>query len=93
VILTYENWKRDVLKNNKTAIMPDAMTTLEVWDGGDTSIPRGIYLVEDVYPGHNEVVLAQGRIYMGIDGWYTGPMVFAYKDVMNLIGLGLADYS
>jgi hypothetical protein len=91
--MTFESWQKEDEKAHKTAIMPDAMTTLEVWDSGDTSIPQGVYQVEDVYAGHNEVVLAQERIYMGIDGWYTGPIVFAYRDVMNLIGLGLADYS
>jgi hypothetical protein len=91
--LTYENWKRDNEKRSKTAIMPDAMTMLEVWDSGDTSILPGKYPVADVHGGHDEVVLLDVRYYLTLDGFVPGPVVLSYRDVMGLIGLGLADYS
>jgi hypothetical protein len=93
VTLTYENWRKSKEKAAKTAIMPDAMTQLEVWDSGDTSILPGIYPVAEVYGGHDEVVLHEVRYYLTLDGFVPGPVVLSYKDVMGLIGLGLADYS
>lgn len=85
--------RKDTAEYSKTAVMPDAMTQLEVWDGGDTGILPGIYPVAEVYGGHDEVVLLDARYYLTLDGFVPGPVVYSYKDVMGLIGLGMADYS
>ena len=91
--MTFESWQKADKKAHETAIMPDAMTQLEVWDSGDTSILPGIYPVAEVYGGHDEVVLHDVRYYLTLDGFMPGPVVLSYKEVMGLIGLGLADYS
>jgi hypothetical protein len=91
--MTFESWQKADKEARETAIMPTAMTMLEVWDSGDTSILPGKYPVAEVYVGHDEVVLLDVRYYLTLDGFVPGPVVLSYKEVMGLVGLGLADYS
>jgi hypothetical protein len=91
--MTFESWQKEDEKANKTAILPSSMTKLHVWDSGDTNIAPGVYQVADIYTGHNEVVLEEVRLYLTAEGYVPGPVVLEYKEVMGLIGLGLADYS